>query len=533
MPLRRFTLTLLLTSYVVTFSVLTSVLTVAADNDLSAEPYCRKISEHFQLEVSGICQAWFDSENPSFQSKVKTTKNQPLVAIDVPSKPQYFADQSLTGWLQPIISDQPFKILLINGIHGNEISANWAGMRWTVRIQKQAHLTHWRVLPLVNPDGALQSIPTRTNAAKIDLNRNFLPPSRSLSAALTFWKNDQLSEQYYPGKQPFNQPESRFIRDQIAEFAPHLIISLHSPYGVIDFDGPSHHAPKQLFHLKQGILPTSPGSLGNYAWNLLGIPVLTIEFNERDHLDNPVIEHYVWLDTMRWVFHQYLFKFPRMSYSDGEIFQQAMTQLNNQKFSQARHSLTQISDPKLLGYAKNNLAYIALLDSDKSYAKQLLLEVIDHNNADLRKTAEANLKVITETQVTPNLLLLSQFKLVYLPESIIASLQVQHTLNRKINLLIDSLIVDDRHTFAHLFINEPTMPEFDFDFAIVKDILFHNDDDPTRLVSEVIVQFFHQNQNLEQLLRISWIKQASIKQTPIKQAQIKKTQWKIDSLEIL
>jgi hypothetical protein len=41
-----------------------------------------------------------------------------------------------------------------------------------------------------------------------------------------------------PRLQPLSEPESRWLSEEIKRFKPQLIISVHAPFGVLDFDGP-------------------------------------------------------------------------------------------------------------------------------------------------------------------------------------------------------------------------------------------------------------------------------------------------------
>ena len=80
----------------------------------------------------------------------------------------------------------------------------------------------------------------------------------------------------WPGHKPLSEPESRFVHEQMQSFKPHLIVSIHAPYGVLDFDGPSV-PPSKLGRLYLDQVGIFPGSLGNYGGVHKGVPVVTIE----------------------------------------------------------------------------------------------------------------------------------------------------------------------------------------------------------------------------------------------------------------
>jgi len=77
-------------------------------------------------------------------------------------------------------------ILVISVIHGDEIGAGSLGRYWFERVQEIDPRNNWRIIPVANPDGALKK--SRTNAAGVDLNRNF-PTADWESEAVKFWKN--------------------------------------------------------------------------------------------------------------------------------------------------------------------------------------------------------------------------------------------------------------------------------------------------------------------------------------------------------
>jgi protein MpaA len=54
------------------------------------------------------------------------------------------------------------------------------------------------------------------------------------------------------------------------------VVSIHAPYGVLDFDGP-HDPPLRLGRLRMDKLGVFPGSLGHYGGVQQNMPVVTIE----------------------------------------------------------------------------------------------------------------------------------------------------------------------------------------------------------------------------------------------------------------
>src|SRR5699024_241427 len=85
-----------------------------------------------------------------------------------------------------------------------------------------------------------------------------------------------------------------------AAFRPDVIISVHAPYGVLDYDG-TYPAPRQLGSLDLHRLGVYPGSLGNYASRMLGIPVITIELEHARELPPPAEVRQMWIDLNNWL----------------------------------------------------------------------------------------------------------------------------------------------------------------------------------------------------------------------------------------
>jgi murein peptide amidase A len=78
------------------------------------------------------------------------------------------------------------------------------------------------------------------------------------------------------------------------------VVSIHAPYGVLDFDGPTV-PPDRLGRLYLDQVGIYPGSLGNYGGVQKGMPVVTIELPSafRTPLDAEMRQ--MWLDLLRWM----------------------------------------------------------------------------------------------------------------------------------------------------------------------------------------------------------------------------------------
>ncbi|AHF01906.1 carboxypeptidase [Thiomicrospira aerophila AL3] len=195
------------------------------------------------------------------------------------------------------------RVLIISGVHGDEFSAISIGYLWmqTMLANPEAIAHHWLFLPLANPDGLYRQPSTRTNANNVDLNRNFPTPDWD-ELAIKFWESHtRRNARRYPGPAAGSEPETQWQIEIIKTFQPDAIISIHAPYGLLDYDGPDFARPDRMGHLKLQQLGTFPGSLGRYAGEHLNIPVLTIELEAAGRLPNQQEIMQIWQDMVDWI----------------------------------------------------------------------------------------------------------------------------------------------------------------------------------------------------------------------------------------
>ncbi len=201
-------------------------------------------------------------------------------------------------------ADARLRVLVIGAIHGDELSSASVALHW-IRLAQDPLIqmpqpVHWRFIPALNPDGLLNRPPRRVNANGVDLNRNFPTPNWERDAAIYWEKRVRKDPRRWPGHKPLSEPESRFVHEQMQSFKPHLIVSIHAPYGVLDFDGPSV-PPSKLGRLYLDQVGIFPGSLGNYGGVHKGVPVVTVELPNamRTPLDSEMRQ--MWIDLLRWM----------------------------------------------------------------------------------------------------------------------------------------------------------------------------------------------------------------------------------------
>lgn len=219
----------------------------------------------------------------------RSVRGQPLLAADVAPAPEA-ERQGLA----------PLRVLVLGGLHGDEPSSVSLVLQWLAWATEQPGAVQWRFLPLVNPDGLLHSPSTRTNAHGVDLNRNFPTPGWAREAPRHWAQRTRRDPRRWPGPQALSEPESRWVHDELLSLAPHLVVSVHAPYGVLDFDGPLE-APRRLGLLPLDRVGVFPGSLGNYGGLHRGVPVITIELPESDQTPSLVDMLHIWTDLRQWM----------------------------------------------------------------------------------------------------------------------------------------------------------------------------------------------------------------------------------------
>lgn len=198
------------------------------------------------------------------------------------------------------------RVLVIGGIHGDELTAVSVVFRWIELLQQpasDAHHYHWRVVPVLNPDGLLAKPPMRVNARGVDLNRN-LPTYNWAHEAPRYWSvTTRRDPRRFPGTAPASEPESRWLQNEITRFKPDVIVSVHAPHNVLDFDGPPSgvKAPLRFGRLHLNRVGVYPGSLGNFGGLKEGIPVVTLELPHALKMPSEAELGHVWRDMQDWL----------------------------------------------------------------------------------------------------------------------------------------------------------------------------------------------------------------------------------------
>jgi protein MpaA len=200
-----------------------------------------------------------------------------------------------------VIAAEPrWRVLVVGAIHGDEMSSASLALHWIHEALEQSSNTHWRFIPVLNPDGLLMRPSQRMNANGVDLNRNFPTPNWSQESKIYWEQRTRKDPRRWPGPSPLSEFESIHLYDEMQRFQPHLIVSIHAPYGVLDFDGPSV-PPARLGRLFLDQVGVFPGSLGHYGSVHKGMPVVTIELPNAARTPRNAEMHQMWLDLLRWM----------------------------------------------------------------------------------------------------------------------------------------------------------------------------------------------------------------------------------------
>lgn len=138
------------------------------------------------------------------------------------------------------------------------------------------------IIPVVNPDGLATK--TRVNAHGVDLNRNF--PTAN-------WICENENTPYYSGPHAGSEPETQALIRLIEQTQPKKIISIHTPYRVVNYDGPAEPLAQMIsghtgYPVTADIGYPTPGSFGTYCGVERQIQTITLELPEDEPLEQIV-----------------------------------------------------------------------------------------------------------------------------------------------------------------------------------------------------------------------------------------------------
>lgn len=173
---------------------------------------------------------------------------------------------------EPKETDYDKTVLVIGVFHGDEPDGEYLINRYLS--EKNETKNRLLFIPCLNPDGLANG--TRTNANGVDLNRNF--PAQN-------WELGEKNE-YFGGDSPASEQETKFLVYVIDKYKPDLIITLHEPYQVVNYDGPAKDIAQKIseitgYKTEESIGYPTPGSFGTYCGIEKKIPTITLELPEK------------------------------------------------------------------------------------------------------------------------------------------------------------------------------------------------------------------------------------------------------------
>lgn len=172
-----------------------------------------------------------------------------------------------------ICANKKKTILIVGVVHGEEPQGKFLIEQYL----KTANLSQFKnnliFIPCLNPDGLKKG--ERQNANGIDLNRSF--PTKN-------WKISERN-QYYGGEKPNGEPETKFMIDIFEKYSPDIILTIHAPYKVVNYDGPAEDIAQRIssiigYETSSDIGYPTIGSMGNYFGVERNIPIITLELDE-------------------------------------------------------------------------------------------------------------------------------------------------------------------------------------------------------------------------------------------------------------
>ncbi len=192
-------------------------------------------------------------------------------------------------------------VLVVGVVHGDEPQGFYIINKF-LKTQKN-ECENLLFIPCLNPDGMRNN--TRTNSNNVDINRNFPTKNWGKNEGENATCDDSKSA-YYGGIAPASEIETKFLIDVVKKYSPKLVITLHSPYKVVNYDGEAQEFAQMISEIikyptEASIGYPTPGSFGTFCAIENEIPVITLELDEQcpvEDLYAPMFEIFEKLNTI-------------------------------------------------------------------------------------------------------------------------------------------------------------------------------------------------------------------------------------------
>ncbi len=130
----------------------------------------------------------------------------------------------------------------------------------------------------------------------MDLNRNF--PTKN-------WIKSER-DNFFGGDKAASEEETKDIIAIVEKMNPKLILTLHAPYKVVNYDGDAKDIAFKIsqiigYPVEESIGYPTPGSFGTWAGIEKGIPTITLELDEEcdvKELVEPVFKIFEMLESL-------------------------------------------------------------------------------------------------------------------------------------------------------------------------------------------------------------------------------------------
>lgn len=166
-------------------------------------------------------------------------------------------------------------ILIVGVFHGDEQQGEYIIERFLAENNFDELKNNLWLVPCLNDSGKTQN--KRGNNKGVDLNRNY--PTKN-------WIRTEKDE-YFSGESAASEPETRFMIQLLGEIRPEIILTIHAPLKVVNYDGPAKEIAEKIselcgFPVSDNIGYPTPGSFGTYCGVERNIPTITLELDDEE-----------------------------------------------------------------------------------------------------------------------------------------------------------------------------------------------------------------------------------------------------------
>ena len=169
------------------------------------------------------------------------------------------------------------KILFLGTMHGEEPQGDFLINKFLEKIKNEQpkYKNDLYFIPCLNPDG--KELNQRGNLNNVDLNRNF----KTKNYEVMVFDDDTNSGKYAQSEQ-----ETAFLTFVVDRYNFDLILSIHAPFAIVNFDGPAQKIAEKIseltgYPLQADIGYPTPGSFGTFCGVERNIPIITLEVSDR------------------------------------------------------------------------------------------------------------------------------------------------------------------------------------------------------------------------------------------------------------